>query len=830
MTATARVRETESEELLFRLLRADSEEEAVSALQEAGFWDDPAAWRLYGDLSKNYSSAGNQQRSAEAALVEKVINSVDACLMRRCYEEGIDPYSAAAPATIREAVAMFYDGAEKGKAKDYQGTLTDWSNEKRTRVSRDICLSLTGPRAGEGRPCVTIADAGEGQAPGQLPVTILSLDQGLKETLPFVQGKFNMGGTGVLRFCGHFNLQLVVSKRHPSARGGEESGRWGFTVVRREYPDDRRRISTYRYLAPIDSDKYPNRGSVLSIERDSLPIFPEGQNAYSRNASSGTLIKLYDFDTKFKQHMFRNGGLQERLDLLIPGLALPVRLHECRAYAGHQGSFETTLAGLETRLNESSSQEAGFPDSGAISVGGQSVGVTIYAFKRNVARSYKRNEGVLFVVNGQAQASRPERFFQGKNVGMGYLASSLLVLLDCSALSAATYEELFMNSRDRLAEIELVREIEEELADLLSHHEGLRALREQRRREDTEAKIGDAKPLEEALGDILKKSPSLSALFLSGTRLSNPFTAAETPVGKEFEGKPHPTVFKFKDRNYGQILERSCHLGQRLRLTFETDVVNDYFTRDRARGSLDVTGWLNDEPCQLGYSMNLYNGYGHLNIHLPPAAKERDRLLLRVRVDDETLVEPFVNDADLRILSAQVSESGSSGRRSSREDDLHEGVRKLRPSGITLPKVIEVTRDGWGDKEMDEYSAVRIRQAQSEEEAGGRNVYDFFLNVENVFLQTEQKASPVKADLLQARFKFGMVLVGLGLLRSSMGRGEQDKDEEEDENGVTEVPPEDLVARGTDALAPILLPMIDSLGELELDEPAVYIESGGEDG
>jgi DNA-binding protein H-NS len=53
-----------------------------------------------------------------------------------------------------------------------------------------------------------------------------------------------------------------------------------------------------------------------------------------------------------------------------------------------------------------------------------------------------------------------------------------------------------MNSRDRLANIELKKNIIDELAQLLKHHEGLRQLKEQRRREEVENLIGDSKPLE----------------------------------------------------------------------------------------------------------------------------------------------------------------------------------------------------------------------------------------------------------------------------------------------------------------------------------------------
>ena len=57
------------------LLLAESEKVIVQTLKEAGYWDNPAAWRPYGDLENNYGTIGNQQSEAVAALVEKVVNA-----------------------------------------------------------------------------------------------------------------------------------------------------------------------------------------------------------------------------------------------------------------------------------------------------------------------------------------------------------------------------------------------------------------------------------------------------------------------------------------------------------------------------------------------------------------------------------------------------------------------------------------------------------------------------------------------------------------------------------------------------------------------------------
>src|SRR5207302_10657167 len=117
-------------------------------------------------------------------------------------------------------------------------------------------------------------------------------------------------------------------------------------------------------------------------------------------------------------------------------------------------------------------------------------------------------------------------------------------------------EVLFMNSRDRLRSGELKAEIEHALEEMLKQHQGLRDLKERRRREQTEAKLADSKPLEDILEALLKKSPTLANLFLKGVRASNPFKPEkvreeETP----FQGNRFPTFFKLKGRDYGHVLE-----------------------------------------------------------------------------------------------------------------------------------------------------------------------------------------------------------------------------------------------------------------------------------
>ena len=92
-----------------RLLHADSESDAIQILKDAGYWDNHAVWRLYGDKEGNFAQVGNQQSYPEAAFVEKVTNCIDSILLRKCLLKGINPESEEAPVNLRDAVAMFFE-------------------------------------------------------------------------------------------------------------------------------------------------------------------------------------------------------------------------------------------------------------------------------------------------------------------------------------------------------------------------------------------------------------------------------------------------------------------------------------------------------------------------------------------------------------------------------------------------------------------------------------------------------------------------------------------------------------------------------------------------
>jgi len=378
----------ELKQMCLSLLQADTEEQVILILENKGFWGSPELWRYYGDREDNFSVIGNQQSRPEAALVEKVVNSVDAVLMNQSWLGGIPPESPSAPKNIYEAVALYFFG--DAKKSESLGHIAQWSSQKRTEVSRLITLAATGATASSGtsiNPCFIIADCGEGQTPNSMPSTLLSLDKKNKLKIQFVQGKFNMGGTGVLQFCGHRNLQFVVSRRNPEIVNytayDDSAGMWGFTVIRRENPPLGQKSSVYTYLAPLGAEQKLRMGNILRFKAESLPILPSGKNAYGHEAKWGTAIKLYEYTaTGFRTMMFRRDGLLSRLDILLPEIALPIRLHECRAYTGKEASWETTLSGLGVRLDndKAGNLEENFPTTSLLVTQGERMTAKVYAF------------------------------------------------------------------------------------------------------------------------------------------------------------------------------------------------------------------------------------------------------------------------------------------------------------------------------------------------------------------------------------------------------------------------------------------------------------------
>jgi hypothetical protein len=391
-------------ELLDLLLKAESETEVDEVLKKADYFEDSDLWQPFGGFGMNLNQINNQQSDATAALVEKLINSIDAVLMAECYDAGIDPKSDNAPRTMAEAVDKLF------KVKD--GRLENLLPTERTKLAERIHFAATGSKK---EPCYLVVDRGEGQTPDSFKDTFLSLTKQNKDDIPFVQGRFNCGGTGVLPFCGEHKYQLILSKRHPSCPTRDDDKTkdlWGFTMVRRQRPAPGRKSSMYVYLAP--------GGSILTFARTSVPVAP-GQSsknkpapAYAVELPYGTCIKLYNYRWKKKTLVTTDGRYE--LERYLHSVSLPLRISETRDYKANY--YSTTLSGILAHVGEEGIEEESTskfekglsPAYGELNLPG--IGRMPYKLFL-LKESYEAGNfphGVFFTLNGQVHGDLPANF------------------------------------------------------------------------------------------------------------------------------------------------------------------------------------------------------------------------------------------------------------------------------------------------------------------------------------------------------------------------------------------------------------------------------------
>jgi hypothetical protein len=799
----------ESKALFEALLYADTEAEVVRILTEAGYWNDLSVWRDYGDEPENWPTVGNQQSRPDHALVEKLTNAIDTKLIAAALIGGIPIEGLDAPQKMADARDLLF-GPELKNIEE---------------LSKSITVAATGPEAGrKQRPSITIADNGEGRTPATMPETILSLKKSKinKGKIPFVQGKFNMGGSGVLEFCGvEHNVQLVLSRRNVQLLGPNakpEDKLWSFTIIRRQDPDaETPRSSKFVYLAPGKLDAEGKRG-LLTFDAPTMPIFPDKREPYARHSEWGTLFKLYEYGTRSVTNMMLEEGLMMRVRLLLPEPALPIRFHECRpAYKGHSGSFDTTMAGLiytlEQDRKDSKSQNVEWFDKTEIDIDGEKFGVRIYLFRKpqkrdkpsksgkwetkNPIDSYRSDEGVLFTYNGQSQTVITKDFFRRSRVNRDYLWNSLLVFIDCTGISVRTHEKLFMANRESLRQgsvkIRLVRELE----SLLHDHKELDRLAEQRRRSEISDYPQTSQSFEKFIEDMLKRHPLLEEVLGPGFRIANPFKPRLVEAQeKPWEGKRFPDKFHFRGLPAGKPLTREAFLESKIRVLFETDAENEYFRRDDQPGSFQLFQIVNGErvPAVNWSRPNLFDGAATLTIMtLPPDAAKGDTLTYEAEITDASRIEPFVNRFTLVV----------------------QGRRKV-------PNPEEVWEETWADHDpiFDRMTAMQIKL--SPDSTDEKRIFDYYINMDNVFLGQLTKAQPRRTKELRDRFKFGMTVLSLALIRHDLEirKREQPKaDPDDGEPQSTRPDVRDVVAAVTTAIAPFLLPLVDALTAITGFEP-----------
>ena len=236
------------------------------------------------------------------------------------------------------------------------------------------------------------------------------------------------------------------------------------------------------------------------------------------------------------------------------------------------------------------------------------------------------------------------------------------------------------------------------------------------------------------------------------------------------KGSRHPTYFRIPKHEHGKVYVRNCEEGRRCRIKFETDAENGYFDRVTDRGSfeLEVVDAAR-EMSEPSYSLTLEEGEAHLNMALPPEAEVGDYLVLQATVNDSTLIEPFANLVRLTVLSRQkrIPSNGTSVKKPHNQGSGDDPSKH----GISLPKIVSVKE---GDEHWQKYKfkvedGCHVITEPVMVDGREQLVHTFYINVHNAALKTEMKYSKQDPRLLEAKFKYGNVLLGLGMLHDQYG-------------------------------------------------------------
>ena len=539
-----------------------------------------ANWKPLGGNENNFGVIENQQASPVAALIEKITNSIDAILLRKCLEAGIDPKSPDAPQNMDEAISTFF-GSDSSV----------WHlTGPRKAQAQSIQLVATGSKR---RPCLTIFDDGEGQHPEDFEGTFLSLLRGNKNEIPFVQGKYNMGGTGAIVFCGEHRYQLIGSRRY------DGSGEFGFTLVRKhplsETEKKTKKNTWYEYL-------------VIDGEIPHFPITELDLGLADRMFTTGTVIKLFDYDLPSGTRGALPQEVRRAINQYLFEPALPIYLKDSPERYPKNKVLEGDCFGLKRRLeddsvskyvDESFTEEIDYPDIGRVKA-------TCYVFRAkvdgrnlketrdNIAREFFHdNMTTLFSLNGQVHGHFTSEFIS-RTLKMPLLKNHLLIHVDCGGLDYDFRHELFMASRDRLKGGDKTAELRKRLAELLLKGR----LKEiyKARKNSISVEGGDAKDLLRSFSKNLPLSKDLMKLLSQTFKIeqqddqknekAKPKKPKEQKVKEPFHPERYPSFFKMKggDKKVLTIPERDDKTVQ-----FSTDVEDQYFDRSEDPGDLQIS-------------------------------------------------------------------------------------------------------------------------------------------------------------------------------------------------------------------------------------------------
>lgn len=745
-----------NKDLCIRLLHSESERAVSAIITSEPDLTNNGNWHPIDGRDTNFNVVTNQASTGSKALTELCTNMVDAVLMKHAYMRGVSLTSPDAPKSVIEGVRDLIQ-----LRGSHSGILAEVDDPKYLQefAEKNLVIGVTGGTHRDDPLCFTFVDNGEGQHSQDFEDTFLSLSKGNKSDIPFVQGKYNMGSSGVLTYCGRHWYKLIVSRRH------DGSGDWGWTLVRRR---PGRGMPVAEYFKPY--------GGIPSFSSSVLhPMnLKSGERDDKVHLAAGTVVKLYDYQME-SPASFRN--IRESLNENLVSTILPFRLMdyrytptEGRGGRRAQGVDERPVNGMEFLLlrrdgddTEEANQEGreqhvgdfDHPDLGHISVRAIVLGKDLPGWlkpPRNASR-------VLHAVNGQVQFKQ-NRAYLSQTCRFPGLKDRIVLIVDASNLSEAAHNDVWKGDRENIRATEVGQLYRDEVTKLIANSDYLKELQQQIAREETEnlAREGQVTLFQ----NLVETDPSIAQLLPGGSLVTLPGYIGRGDGGvDEWEGKYSPTFLELVGR---QIKENGAEIavdGRRV-IAFKTDAANDYLSRPDNKGRVFVTGGIGDK---FSYMRSLRNGRFTITFQsLPEKVAVGDEFKFSVGFLDDAMPEPVTENLTLKAVAAR-SPSAPSGLPNPVSPET-EGEEETT-EGRALPPTKWLTRDGRtiGDGETDRWPDDFTDQDGGKVDDLGEGQKLFRINYDNAHFRRflDRERNDVDKKVVAEQYRMGMLVLMLGL-------------------------------------------------------------------
>src|SRR3989344_2978885 len=557
---------TKNTDILNKLLGATTADEVDSLVKAEEFFKN-AKWVPIGGMENltNEGRVEGQMKYPENAFVEKITNSIDAILMKKCREIGIDPTDKEqAPQSLHDAILKFI-----GDEKDF---------EKLRKQHSDIIILAEGKKD---YPTLTIIDRGEGQEPDRLPATILGLSNKLKADIAFVYGKYHQGGSASLRFAGvkpTLCYQLVLSKRANSLN--PQNTDWGFALVKKVFPPGSR-LASYQYCKNGEDKIFTVSGNTeITLAKENDIDFPDG-----------TLIKVYDYQlTRPTSIVYGKSSLAEDINKKLLQPAVPIHLRELRReYAEGRTSKSTqyTIGGLLRIIKDQNDlirEEFSIPaDLGPLGTKSIHFIILKHISENPGVDTYKERKEKIFYLENGLSLNNQQVGFISDICQLPNIADYILCFIDISDVSPEQ-TNIFHSSREEFANTQDYKHLKDKLKVVFEDPKFFELQREYKNKDILSTQLLDKdtnKILESALRDDAELMKDLDL----GDDLQIQSEAEEPKYPepeKEYIGKYLPTMFELVGSDQREIQEGSFTL-----ISFKTEAVDNFLDRVSDQGICD---------------------------------------------------------------------------------------------------------------------------------------------------------------------------------------------------------------------------------------------------